>query len=301
MKSRFTAWLYAARLRTLPLSFSGILMGSAVAEVLSEFSFIIFSLSIWVTICLQVLSNFANDLGDGTKGTDNDNRIGPVRALQAGMLSHNSLKNGIVVLSVICTLSVILLLWAASLPLLVWVLLGLLGIAALWAALAYTLGSRPYGYQGFGDLMVFLFFGLVSVLGSVSLYTNNFEWEALGYGVCAGALSTMVLNLNNLRDHQNDRLSKKTTLVVRFGPAWARLYHFVLGALALSGYLFSTYFYFQPVMLASALFFVLLIPHFRQVSSVSEYASLDPELKKIALFSFGVALLVFLMSFSFAR
>ncbi len=297
MRTWFTAWLYAARLRTLPLSFSGILLGSAVAIILDEFSFTIFSLAIWVTICLQVLSNFANDLGDGTKGTDNDNRIGPLRALQSGMLSRESLRNGIVALSVLCAISVFLLLWIASLPVLVWVLLGLLGIAALWASLAYTLGNRPYGYQGFGDLMVFLFFGIVSVIGSISLFTKSFEWEALGFAICAGSLSTMVLNLNNLRDHQNDRISGKTTLVVRFGLAWAKSYHLVLGLLAFAGFLFSVFFYFKLWVLITALFFVVLLPHFRRVFSVSDYASLDPELKKIALFSFSLALLVFLLSF----
>ncbi|MGB3991856.1 MAG: 1,4-dihydroxy-2-naphthoate octaprenyltransferase, partial [Flavobacteriaceae bacterium] len=166
-------WLQAARLRTLPLSFSGIIAGAALALSEGVFNIYIGVLSLWCTLLFQVISNFANDYGDGLKGTDNDQRIGPKRVLQSGLLAASQLKRGIVFLSVVAVFSVLLLL-TVSFGISNWpyfLLFFVLGIASIWSAIRYTVGASAYGYKGLGDLFVFLFFGLLSVLGSKFLYT----------------------------------------------------------------------------------------------------------------------------------
>ena len=297
MKQTFIAWLTAARLRTLPLSLSGIFFGATVVLSVEKFDPSVFHWALVVTISLQVLSNFANDLGDGLKGTDNENRIGPKRALQAGLLSARELKTGIVVLVLLTGLAIYQLLQIANLNSTSYAVLAVLGALSIVAALTYTLGKKPYGYYGLGDFMVFFFFGGVAVLGTIVLFTLEIPLYAIGYTMTAGALSTAVLNLNNMRDHQSDKASGKNTLVVRMGVGRAKIYHYLLLITAYVGFTFSTIAVLGPNSIFLVLAFVFLIPHIQRVRKVEDYRNLDGELKKIALFCFVLSVVSFTIAF----
>ena len=226
----FKAWLLAARLRTLPLSISGILMGTTLAVLANSFDWGILILALLTTIGFQVTSNFANDYGDGVKGTDNEERIGPSRALQSGILSKQNLKQGIIVSSAISLLLAFTLLYVAfGIDYLSYFLLfTVLGLLSIWAALKYTMGDKPYGYQGLGDLAVFVFFGLLGVLGSLFLYTKTWDWVTVLPAITIGFLCVGVLNLNNLRDVVSDKKSGKNTMVVQMGFEKGKKYHYAL-------------------------------------------------------------------------
>ena len=297
MKQTFIAWLIAARLRTLPLSLSGIFFGATVALAIEKFDPSVFHWALIVTISLQVLSNFANDLGDGLKGTDNENRIGPKRALQAGLLSARELKTGIVVLVILTGLAIYQLLQGANLNSTSYAVLAILGVLSIVAALTYTLGKKPYGYYGLGDFMVFFFFGGVAVLGTIVLFTPKIPFYAVGYTLTAGSLSTAVLNLNNMRDHQSDKASGKNTLVVRMGVRRAKIYHYLLLITAYIGFTFSTIAVLSPSSIFLVLAFVFIIPHIQKVRKVEDYKNLDDELKKIALFCFFLSVISFAIAY----
>jgi len=297
MKQTFIAWLTAARLRTLPLSLSGIFFGATVALAIKNFNPSVFHWALIVTISLQVLSNFANDLGDGLKGTDNENRIGPKRALQAGLLSARELKIGIVVLAILTGLAIYQLLQGANLNSTSYAVLAVLGALSIVAALTYTLGKKPYGYYGLGDFMVFFFFGGVAVLGTIILFTPKIPYSTIGYTLTAGSLSTAVLNLNNMRDHQSDKASGKNTLVVRMGVERAKIYHYLLLITAFIGFTFSTITVLSSSSVFLVLAFVFLIPHIQKVRKVEDYRNLDDELKKIALFCFLLSVVSFTIAY----
>jgi len=250
-----------------------------------------------VTISLQVLSNFANDLGDGLKGTDNENRIGPQRALQAGLLSARELKTGIVVLVILTGLVIYKLLQGANLNSTSYTVLAILGALSIVAALTYTLGKKPYGYYGLGDFMVFFFFGGVAVLGTIVLFAPKIPFYAIGYTLTAGSLSTAVLNLNNMRDHQSDKASGKNTLVVRMGVERAKIYHYLLLITAYIGFTFSTIAVLSTNSIFLVLSFIFLIPHIQKVRKVEDYRNLDGELKKIALFCFVLSIVSFTIAY----
>ena len=297
MKQTFIAWFIAARLRTLPLSLSGIFFGATVALSIENFDPSVFHWALIVTISLQVLSNFANDLGDGLKGTDNEHRIGPKRALQAGLLSARELKTGIGVLVVLTGLAIYQLLQGANLNSTSYAILAMLGALSIVAALTYTLGKKPYGYYGLGDFMVFFFFGGVAVLGTIVLFTPDIPFYAIGYTLTAGSLSTAALNLNNMRDHQSDKASGKNTLVVRMGVERAKIYHYLLLIIAYIGFTFSTIAVLSTSSIFLVLAFVLLIPHIQKVRKVEDYRNLDGELKKIALFCFLLSVVSFTIAY----
>ena len=297
MKQTFIAWLTAARLRTLPLSLSGIFFGATVALAIENFDPSVFHWALIVTISLQVLSNFANDLGDGLKGTDNENRIGPKRALQAGLLSARELKTGIVVLVILTGLAIYRLLQGANLNSTSYAVLAILGALSIVAALTYALGKKPYGYYGLGDFMVFFFFGGVAVLGTIVLFAPKIPFYAIGYTLTAGSLSTAVLNLNNMRDHQSDKASGKNTLVVGMGVERAKIYHYLLLITAYIGFTFSTIAVLSTSSIFLVLAFIFLIPHIQKVRKVEDYRNLDDELKKIALFCFLLSVISFAIAY----
>lgn len=291
------AWLHAARLRTLPLSVSGIFVGTGLAALLGAFDGLIFSLALLTTIGFQVLSNFANDLGDSQKGTDNAQRVGPARAIQSGQLTASQVKKGMWVVGLLSLVSALLLIYK-SVPnlskqaILVYVILAVLCIAA---AITYTVGKNAYGYRGLGDLMVFLFFGLVSVIGVFGLYGESFEWLVLFPAISIGAWSTAVLNLNNLRDVQNDAQMQKRTMVVKLGYEKGRIYHVFLVSTGLATWFFTVY--LLAVSTYNYYLFISLLPsvglflHLKKVLETHTPAALDPELKKVALLTFFSALL----------
>ena len=226
----FRSWINAARLRTLPLSISGIIVGTTIAAEQGYFNIAIFSLALGTTLGLQILSNFANDYGDGVKGTDNEDRVGPARAIQSGLISHKEMKLGIVATAVATLIIALLLIYAAfgNENFLYTIIFFVLGIAAIVAAIKYTVGDKAYGYRGLGDLYVFLFFGLVAVYGSYFLYAHKLNYIALLPACGIGFLSAGVLNLNNMRDRVSDEKAGKNTLVVKMGAKNAKNYHYII-------------------------------------------------------------------------
>lgn len=291
------AWIQAARLRTLPLSLSGIIVGTALASLHGRFEIPIFILALLTTVGFQVTSNFANDYGDGVKGTDNEDRIGPARALQSGIISRSSLKRGIIVSTIVSMAMALALIYLSFGPenftyILIFFVLGLLSI---WAAIKYTVGSNAYGYKGMGDLFVFLFFGLLGVLGSMFLYTKNLDWSSLLPAVSIGLLCVAVLNLNNLRDVVSDKKHGKITMIVKMGFKSGKRYHFFLILTALI--CFFAYILFENFDWKQSFFMLAFIPlmiHLRTVMVTTEPVRLDPELKKVALSTFLLAVLFFI-------
>ena len=284
-------------MRTLPLSVAGILAGTALAADYGFRDNWLFFLTLCTTLAYQITSNFANDYGDGVKGTDNEKRIGPQRVLQQGALTAAALWRGILVSAGISALLTLATLYRAF-GLEQWGYLVLfcgLGALSIWAAIRYTVGSGAYGYRGLGDLFVFLFFGVLSVLGTLFLYTRQLTAEALLPALAVGALSTAVLNLNNLRDWESDRAAGKRTLVVLMGYRNGRRYQ---RALCVAAFLAMAWFVsLRPDPARSAwclLPFVVVGWHVWGLSRKKNPADLDPELKKIALSTFFMALILYL-------
>ena len=294
--NKFQSWVKAARLRTLPLSLSGIIFGTALANSLGYYNNVIFILALLTTILFQITSNFANDYGDGVKGTDDD-RIGPKRMLQSGLLSKNSLKSGILITALLGFLVSFLLLFAAfGFENLIYLLVFLvLSAISIWAAIRYTVGNNPYGYSGLGDLFVFLFFGLLAVLGTEFLFTKQLIALHILPAITIGLLSTAVLNLNNMRDHVQDKLHQKNTVVVKLGFEKAKMYHYFL----LVGSFLSllVYYILSTGTMRGSFFFIAFIPillHLRKIFLVKRPQLIDPELKKIALSTFLLSILFYL-------
>ena len=294
--SKIKAWLLAARLRTLPLSISGVFVGTALANYYQYYNSLIFVLALLVTVAFQITSNFANDYGDGVKGTDNDERIGPKRALQSGILSRKELKHGIIYIVVLDVILVMgLLYFSFGLQYIGYLILFLiLGLISIWAAIKYTVGKNAYGYRGLGDVFVFVFFGLLAVLGSLFLYTKFITLEAVLPAISIGALSSAVLNLNNLRDYSSDKNSGKNTLVVKLGFENGKKYHLFLLALAFVSIFFFIVIYSQGYWnFIPLLAFIPIIVHIKNIKTNSDPLLLDPELKKLALSTFLLALLFY--------
>jgi 1,4-dihydroxy-2-naphthoate octaprenyltransferase len=291
-------YIKAARLRTLPLSVSGIIVGSFLGlNSLSNEVFIyqspIFWLAILTTIGFQVLSNFANDYGDGIKGTD-DNRKGETRMVASGAISPKQMKTAMVVTTTVTLSVALVLIYVAfgSENFMYSVLFFALGIVSIAAAIKYTVGKSAYGYSGLGDIFVFLFFGLLSVVGSYFLYTKQLHFNVFLPAISIGLLSAAVLNLNNMRDQLEDKEHNKNTLVVKLGSQKAKIYHYILiiGAL-ISTIVYVQLNYFSPFQY---LFLIAFIPLFLNIKVVAQniiFAELDSELKKVALSTFLFAIL----------
>lgn len=292
--ANFDTWMSAARLRTLPLSISGILVGSAIAVAQDKFNAVIFSLALATTLGLQVLSNFANDYGDFIKGTDNEERVGPQRALQSGLMTQKEMYGGMIATAVITFLLAIALIYVAfgGRSLFYALLFLVLGIAAIAAAVKYTVGESAYGYRGLGDLFVFIFFGLVGVYGSYFLYVLEWDWRVLLPAATVGFLSAGVLNLNNMRDHAADARAGKNTLVVKMGAKNAKQYHYFLLLGAFSSIILYSAFSFESIddLLYLFAFFPLLM-HLKRVMENKNPILLDPELKKLSIGTFLLAVL----------
>ncbi|MGR5456051.1 1,4-dihydroxy-2-naphthoate polyprenyltransferase [Vibrio alfacsensis] len=240
MKQSLQIWLDAARPKTLPLALVSILTGSALSYSTGHFSLTIAIMAFVTATLLQILSNLANDYGDAVKGTDNDNRLGPQRAMQSGAVSASQMKKAIIcniILTAIAGLTLVF--YALSSVESILTFIGL-GILAIIAAIAYTMGSKPYGYVGLGDLSVFIFFGLLGVSGTYFLHTGHIESALFLPALGCGLLAVAVLNINNMRDIENDTECGKRTMAVRLGQRRAKQYHFLLlgGALiAFTAYL----------------------------------------------------------------
>lgn len=221
----FRTWLDAARPKTLPLAIACILCGSAVAIQSPQFSNLLMVLAVITALLLQILSNLANDYGDALKGTDSDARIGPKRAMQQGLVTPKAMKKVItfnVILTIAVGLALVFTAFDKTADILTFMGLGALSILA---SIFYTIGNKPYGYQGLGDLSVLIFFGWIGVAGSFYLQTGTLNSMVLLPATACGLLAVCVLNINNLRDIDNDRACGKYTLIVRIGPQSGRIYH----------------------------------------------------------------------------
>ncbi len=231
-------WIRAARPRTVLLSFSGVLLGGflAINQVPEPVEGPSFGLTIifcaLTAILLQVLSNLANDYGDYKKGTDGAKRVGPQREMQSGAITEKEMKHGLGVTAGLCLISGALIFIFAQLTWQELAFFAALGIGAVLAALFYTLGKHPYGYRGLGDLYCFLFFGWTAVAGTYYLATKNLDFSVLLPASAMGFLSNAVLNINNMRDYENDKASGKNSLVVKLGLKKAFVYHCLLIGLA---------------------------------------------------------------------
>lgn len=245
-KADVAAWAYALRLRTLPLSWAGTVMAAGLAASAGAFRWGVFVLMFFTASLLQILSNMANDYGDYVKGTDGESRIGPRRALASGRIAPGEFVRG---MALVCLLTMgaglALVLTAFGWRAIGYVLLFLaLGAGCIVAAVKYTVGRRAYGYSGWGEVFVFLFFGLVAVCGGAFLYTGR--WDALWLlpGAALGLLSSGVLHLNNLRDAEGDRANGKNTLASRMSLRWGLAFQcgLIVGAIVLLlAYMDATY------------------------------------------------------------
>lgn len=292
------AWFKAIRLRTLPLSLAGIITGAALAQLTNYMNWLLFGFALSTTILFQILSNLANDLGDGMKGTDNQERIGPERAIQSGVISIREMKLAVVFVSLMSLVSASLLLFVGvqNLSNELLLLYGILALLCVLAAITYTVGKKAYGYFALGDVMVFLFFGCVSVLGVYTLFSQSFEWSFLLPATSIGLLSVGVLNLNNMRDYSSDKKAGKNTLVVKIGPDLAKMYHVLILAIS-----FGCYFAFidstgSPLLYISMLPFIVIGLHAWKVMKTKSAKDFDPELKKVALTTFGISVLLFILT-----
>jgi len=292
--SKTRIWVNAARLRTLPLSLSGIITGSFIAASRGVFDILICFLALLTTVGFQVISNFANDYGDGVKGTDNEERVGPERALQSGAISPEAMLTAIKITGVVSTLLALLLIYVSfGTEYIVYsIVFIILGVSSIVAAIKYTVGDNAYGYSGFGDLFVFLFFGLLSVCGTYFLYAKSLDLSIFLPACSIGLLSVGVLNLNNMRDQESDARSGKNTIVVKIGNEFARYYHFYLiGASFLLALLYTTINFKSPYQFLFIIAYVPIFKHLMVVYKNKDPKELDPELKKLALSTFLFAIL----------
>ena len=227
MRTSLRSWIRAARPRTVLLSLSGVLMGGFLAFAESpEVNPWTVAFCALTAITLQILSNLANDYGDYKKGVDNAHRTGPERTLQSGALTERQMRVGIAITAIIALIAGALLIFVFAR--LTWAELAVfaaLGLGAIMAALLYTLGKHPYGYRGLGDLFCFIFFGLVAVAGTFYLATKTIDFAVFLPATAMGCCSNAVLNINNMRDYENDKASGKNSLVVKIGLRNAFLYH----------------------------------------------------------------------------
>ena len=290
MKNAIQYWIQAARLRTLPLSISGILVGSAYAYYQNKFELIVFVLALCTTLSFQILSNFANDYGVGIKGTD-ANRIGEKRLVASGEITSHQMKSAIIINAIVAFFLALALIYFAfgqenfvySFTFLV------LGLASIAAAIKYTVGNNAYGYSGFGDVFVFVFFGLVAVVGSNFLYSKSIDIILFLPATAFGMLSTAVLNLNNMRDIENDKIANKNTLVVKFGMKWAKQYQGVLMVFSvIIVWFFLILLRLNTILILPFILFAATI--LQKINKVEKSSDFDPFLKKVALFVFFLSI-----------
>lgn len=288
-------WLSAMRLRTLPLSVSGIIIGTCLAAYNGRFNIYVFILAVLTTVSLQILSNLANDYGDGVRGTDNDDRVGPERAIQSGEITPEEMfeaikKNILVVIAL--TISLVYIAFGHT-YILHALLIICLGGVSIYAAINYTMGDSPYGYRALGDVFVFIFFGFVSVLGTYLLNVKTIDHIVFLPATTLGLLSVAVLNLNNMRDLEADENVGKITLAVKLGKRRSKNYHFflIIGAM-FSAVLYSILYYVEPYNFIFLLSFIPLIIHLKRINKAKAPSDYDSQLKVLALTTFLFSILL---------
>ena len=284
-------WLQAFRLRTLPLAVSSIVVGSALGYFYGAFRPWVMVAALLTAVLLQVLSNLANDLGDHEHGTDNAHRVGPERAVQSGAIPPAAMKRAMMLCGALTFASGLWLIMVAFGLTLTSVVFLLIGLCAIGAAIKYTYGKNPYGYAGFGDVAVFVFFGLVGVVGTAYAHTGSFEPFLLLPATTFGLLSAAVLNVNNMRDIKNDARMGKRTLVVRIGLQHAKVYQLVICGSAFAS--LTVFSLIEAVIPWWAIVLAVLMCATAAVLAKlhkSRSSRMDPYLKRLALLTFITAL-----------
>jgi 1,4-dihydroxy-2-naphthoate polyprenyltransferase len=282
-------WLKAFRLRTLPLALSSAILGSFLAVAHGSFHWNVLILASLTTLFLQILSNLANDYGDTIHGVDNKNRVGPVRITQHGLVTRKQMRLMIFLFVILSLTSgtCLILLNLKFIGLRNILIFFALGFSAIFAAIRYTVGKNPYGYVGLGDAFVFIYFGIVGVAGTYFLHTRHFDPWVLLPASAIGLLSSGVLNLNNLRDIENDAQSGKRTLVVRIGSNAAKIYHIALLSLSfILSIIYTLNYYGSLYQFLFILTLPLFIMNIKVVMQNSNPVELNSELKKLALSTF---------------
>jgi 1,4-dihydroxy-2-naphthoate octaprenyltransferase len=277
----------------LPLALSNTIIGSCLAAADDKFRWSVFGLAALTTVLLQIMSNMANDYGDFVNGKDTAERIGPKRMVQSGEITPKTMLHGIIIIGLLCAVSGVSLVLIGTEGMNVFNLLifGFLGIAAIAAAIKYTVGKNPYGYRGLGDIFVFIFFGLVGVVGTYFLHTQSFHWDLLLPASAIGFLSTGVLNMNNMRDYEADKNAGKKTIVVAMGTRKAALYHlFLVAGAAILAVIYTFINYESLWQWFFLLSFPLLFLNLKKVFTYKNALELYPELPRLSMASLVFAL-----------
>lgn len=277
-------WIKAFRLRTLPLALSCSALGSFLAYASGLFRPVILILTATTTLFLQILSNLANDYGDAVHGVDTTDRVGPERVISSKLISKKNMKRAIILFVILSLISGLFLVFIGLPGIHSKLIFLLLGLLAIYAAITYTIGKKPYGYVGLGDVFVFIFFGIVGVAGTYYLHTKIVTPWILLPASAVGLLSSGVLNLNNMRDIKNDSMTGKRTLVVRLGSNGAKIYHTTLIVLSMLLSLVYTLKYYHSIFqFLFILTFPLFIMNIKVVIQNTEPVELNNELRKLAL------------------
>jgi len=294
-------WIQAFRLRTLPLALSNTIIGSCLAASDDKFRWTVFGLAALTTILLQIMSNMANDYGDFVNGKDTAERIGPKRMVQSGEITPKTMLRGIIAIGIACIVSgfALILIGTAGMDITNLLIFGVLGIAAIVAAIKYTVGKNPYGYRGLGDIFVFIFFGLVGVIGTYFLNTQSFRWDLLLPASAIGFLSVGVLNMNNMRDYDADRNAGKRTIVVAMGERNAAYYHlFLIGGAIVLAIVYTLLNYHSAWQWLFLLCTPILFMNLKKVFTYKNGLELYPELPRVSMASlvfavtFGIGLIL---------
>lgn len=296
---KIKAWLSAFRFRTLLLSFSLIIMGATIAWYDGYFSLKTFILAMITTLFLQILCNISNDYGDAYSGVDYAGRVGPQRAVQSGAITIVEMHRAIFVLTILAFVSGILLLIDAyaRLTLIGFLVMLCVGILSIIAAICYTVGKRPYGYRGLGDLSTFIFFGLVGVEGSYIVFTGNFSVTVMLPASAIGLLSVGVLNMNNMRDYQSDKQSGKNTLIVMQGIHWGLIYQTIIIVLAYILMIIYITIWGRMPQLLCLLSMPMFIIHLKTIWQESDNRKFDPQLKIVSIGTLFMVILFTIATF----
>jgi 1,4-dihydroxy-2-naphthoate polyprenyltransferase len=284
MQANISHWVTAFRLRTLPLSLSSIAMAGFLAASVHAFRWSVFMLCVLTTVFLQILSNLANDYGDSIHGADSADRKGPLRTVQSGAISAPAMKQAIIffaVLSFVCGMTLLITAFGSNWKGILFFLV--VGIMSIAAAIAYTVGKKPYGYAGLGDISVFVFFGIVGVLGSYYLFTQTLDELVILPAISCGLFSVAVLNINNIRDIDSDLKAGKYSVPVRIGRKNAIIYHWIIIAGGITAaFAYTLRNYHSPWQLLFLLTVPLFIVNLVAVTRKNPSA-LDPYLRQMAL------------------
>lgn len=280
------AWIEALRLRTLPLSTAGCVVAAGLAAWFGVFTWSVFLLMLLTVVLLQIVANFADEYGDLQKGVDNESRVGPKRGMQRGEISFAQMRRALIVgtaLAAISGVGLIIVSWNNDPTFLVLFLA--MGVIAIVGAITYTVGRYAYGYYALGDAACMLFFGFFAVSGGFILYAHGYQWTVLLPTLSVGSLVVAFLNLNNMRDRENDAACAKTTTVVLMGAQRALVYHRALIVTGMLGLVLFCAFnaMVNPLRYLFLLIFPALIWHLKKAGEVKDPARFDTLMKPFSL------------------